>query len=471
MLAYVIAGFHVLGFASSIDAVMNTRTAQGSAAWAVFLNTLPYFAVPAYWVFGRDRFHAYVNVRTATDRELQGEAARLANVIDASEVEAARADEVPLGAMARRLTGIPYLAGNEVDLLVNGEETFESIFDGIARATDYVLVQFFLVRDDGLGGRLRDALVERVRSGVRVYFLYDEIGSYALSRAWLAALRSDGVEVSAFNARRAPRSRFQINFRNHRKLVVVDGREAWTGGHNVGDEHLGLDPEIGPWRDTHLRITGPAVGPLQFAFLQDWYWATDRLLGLEWDLGEGAGSMDVLPVASGPADPLETMSLLYAGLIDAAEQRLWVASPYFVPDGAVSKALQMAALRGVDVRVLIPDQRENWSTWLSAFAYQASIAPSGVYFRRYMDGFMHQKVVLVDDRVATVGSANFDNRSFRLNFELTAVVADPAFVERVAGMLEADFAASEPMPADALARRPFWFRLAVNLARLTAPIQ
>ena len=471
MVPLLVATAHLLGIVSAVDAVMNTRTAQGAAAWAIFLVTFPYLALPIYWMFGRDRFDAYAEIRAGTDRELRGEAARLAAWVEASEVEAQRSDLLPLGSSARKLAGVPYLAGNDVELLVDGDATFDSILAGIARATDYVLVQFYIVRDDGLGARFRDALVERVRAGVRFYFLYDEVGSYGLPRPWLAALRSDGVEVSAFNSLRGPDSRFRINFRNHRKLVVVDGRDAWIGGHNVGDEYLGLDPDVGPWRDTHLRVSGPAVGPFQFAFLQDWHWATDGLLGLEWAPPERRGDAEVLALASGPADPFETVSLAYTGLIDAAEERVWVASPYFVPDGAVAKALQMAALRGVDVRVLIPDGRDHWSTWLAAFAYQARVAPSGVFFRRYMEGFMHQKVVLIDDRVATVGTANFDNRSFRLNFELTAVVADPDFVLAVASMLEDDFTASEPMPEDALARRPFWFRLAVNLARLTAPVQ
>ena len=270
----VIVVFHVVGFLSSIDAVMKCRTSQGAIAWAVSLNTVPYVAVPAYWVLGRSRFQGYVDSRREGDHEIRQVA------LDASRLtmdqRSDRGAEDPLARASEMLAKIPVLQNNQVDLLVDGHETFESIFRGIEAAEDYILVQFFIVKDDEIGRDLKSQLLAKAREGVRVYFLYDEVGSHSLSKSYIQELREAGAEVLDFHTRKGPGNRFQINFRNHRKIVVVDGHTAWVGGHNVGDEYMGRDPEFGHWRDTHVKITGPAALPVQLSFLEDWYWAARR---------------------------------------------------------------------------------------------------------------------------------------------------------------------------------------------------
>jgi cardiolipin synthase len=308
---------------------------------------------------------------------------------------------------------------------------------------------------------------------VRVYFLYDDVGSHALSRSYKNELREAGVEVFNFHTRQSPRNRFQINFRNHRKIVVVDGRVAWIGGHNVGDEYLGRDPKFGHWRNTHVRIEGPAATAAQLSFAEDWNWATGSVPELNWTPESASDGSDVpvLIIPTGPADEFETAALMFTHAINSATERIWIASPYFVPDEGLMSALQLAGLRGVDVRILIPDKADHPLIYLAAFSYFDDALAAGVQFYKYADGFMHQKVILVDDVAASVGTANFDNRSFRLNFEITAMVADSTFVEEVEHMLQNDFAASRKVGPNEYSERPFWFRLAVRLARLTAPIQ
>ncbi len=281
MMAALVVLFHVMGFTSSIHAVMSTRTSQGAIAWAVTLNTFPYLAVPAYWVFGRSKFHGYVVARRNKDdrndrieREVIETVAPY-RVPDADRVEAAIA--------AEGLAAMPVLRGNGVELLIDGDATFKSILAGIDQAKEYVLVQFYIVHDDGLGRALKDHLIAKAKEGLRVYFLYDEIGSHALPHSYKQELRDAGVEINEFNTRKGSRNRFQLNFRNHRKIVVTDGRVAWIGGHNVGDEYLGKDPKFGHWRDTHVRIEGPAVLKAQVSFMEDWFWATDTLPNLNWD--------------------------------------------------------------------------------------------------------------------------------------------------------------------------------------------
>jgi cardiolipin synthase len=357
-------------------------------------------------------------------------------------------------------------------LLVDGDSTFTSILDGIDAAENYILFQFFIVHDDDIGREIKRRLVERARAGVRVYFLYDEVGSHDLPKSYKKELREAGIEVSAFNTRKGPGNRFQINFRNHRKVVVVDGKIAWIGGHNVGDEYLGRDPKFGHWRDTHVRIEGPATLGAQLSFAEDWYWATEQQLELDWQpVASKDGNIPVLILPSGPADMLETANLMFVHAINTAKERIWIASPYFVPDRPVITALQLAGLRGVDVRILIPDKADHLLVYLAAYSYLDESAETGVKFYRYQDGFLHQKVMLIDNNFATVGTANFDNRSFRLNFEITAGIADLDFAGEIEHMFENDFANSRLMEAQEFDAKPWWFQFAVKLARLTAPVQ
>ena len=371
-----------------------------------------------------------------------------------------------------RLAKMPFLSGNTVDLLIDGERTFESIFAGIAEATEYVLVQFFIINDDELGRRLADAMMERCSAGVRVHLLYDEIGSHKLPKAYLRRLSNAGVQVRSFHSSRGRGNRFQLNFRNHRKVVVVDGQAGWVGGHNVGDEYLGKNPKFGPWRDTHIKLAGPAVLGLQLSFVEDWHWATDESLDLTWTphRPEG-GDRDVIVLPSGPADSVETASLMFQQAIHAARNRVWIASPYFVPDEGVRAALQLAAIRGVDVRVLIPNKPDHLLVYLSAFSFLGEMIDGGVKIFRYEPGFLHEKVILVDDYAAGVGTANLDNRSFRLNFEITAITLNHGFASEVEAMFLADFARARCMTSDELAAKRWYFRLASRLAHLLAPIQ
>jgi len=467
----VMGVFHVVGFLSSINAVMGTRTAQGAIAWAVSLNTFPYVAVPAYWILGRSRFQGYTNARQEGDNKIRHIAVGAReHVIDHFSDRPEEGDQLAL--VGTQLAKLPVLENNEVELLVDGQETFDSIFEGIDAAREYILVQFFIVKDDELGRELKARLLLKARAGVRVHFLYDEVGSNALPESYLEELREAGVQILDFHTRKGPGNRFQINFRNHRKIVVVDGHTAWVGGHNVGDEYMGRDPEFGHWRDTHMKIIGPAALAVQLSFLEDWHWATNEAPELIWTPHvPGEEGVDVLVYPTGPADRLESATLMFLNGINSARKRLWIASPYFVPDESIMNALHLAALRGVDVRIIIPEKADHTLVWLAAYSYFEEAQETGIRFFRYMDGFLHQKVVLIDDRLSAIGTANFDNRSFRLNFEIMVAVNDPAFAAEVEQMLIDDMEKSvEMQPAD-LKEKSFWFRLGTRLARLTAPLQ
>ncbi|MEJ2310489.1 MAG: cardiolipin synthase [Gammaproteobacteria bacterium] len=469
-LALFLAVMQVLGVLTAIDAVMSTRTDQGAVAWAIGLVAAPVVAVPAYWVFGRSRFEGYVEARRQNEGEFYQIKERITDNMDGSVVQFQ--SRAPAWDALTGLSDTRLLRGNDVQLLIDGEETFDSIIEGILSAREYVLVQFYIVRSDSLGQRLANAMIDRAQAGLEVVFLYDEIGSSGLDEAYLERLQRAGVRVSAFNTTQGLRNKFQLNFRNHRKIVVVDGTTAWIGGHNVGDEYLGLDPELSPWRDTHVRLDGPVVIQAQGVIASDWFWAQRELLeDLNWTpVTVDEADVKAICVPTGPADPLETAGMFFVHALNTARDRIWITAPYFVPDEAVVKALMLASLRGVEVRILLPGLSDSLPTYLAAFHFVELLADSNVQFYQYERGFLHQKVMLVDDHTASVGTHNFDNRSFRLNFEIAAVVYDEGFAREVQTMLEADFANARRIDPASLADRPWYWRLGVKLSRLLSPI-
>jgi cardiolipin synthase len=470
LIGLIVTVSHVLGALAAVHAAMTARTSQGAIAWALCLVFMPYIALPAYAVFGRGKFAGYVKARRAGNSQID----HLARALEKRmRVFRNRDDDVdPNHYALEQLAGLPFTSHNDARLLINGRAAFEAMFAGIDSARDYIIVQFYIIQDDHVGREFKARLVRKAREGVRVYVLYDEIGSYNLPKAYRREIIEAGGLILPFRTSKGIRNRFQINFRNHRKIVVVDGDKAYVGGMNVADAYLGEHPTLGKWRDTHAEVSGPIVQAIQFAFLEDWFWATGDIPELDWTPRPSeTGNRNALVLASDPSDPIETCGLLFVHAINAARKRFWLASPYFVPDLSQIYALQLAAMRGVDVRIMLPERPDHILVYLSGFSFIAETEMAGIKFYRYQPGFLHQKVMLVDDEFSVVGTANFDNRSIRLNFEMMLLVANREFATSVSEMLENDLAQCRQVGPDDLYSRGFLFRIAVRLARLTAPVQ
>lgn len=467
---------HALGFALSIQAVMQTRTEQGAVAWAFALNTLPVLAVPAWFVFGNHKLDTAPGARRPGRKQaetLTWQWNRHAGRFAARPEQAAstRPDEV-----LRRLQAIaslPVTEGNSATLLVDGSAAYPAMLRAISGAERYILMQSFIFREDGIGRAVRDALVAKAHEGVAIYLLLDSVGSHALPAEFAGSMERHGIRVAYFTGMPGKTNRFQLNFRNHRKILVVDGTLGFLGGLNVGDDYLGKHPRLTPWRDTHMQWRGPVAKCLQVPFAEDWHSTTGSPPGaLDWELRpeEAAGPATALCLASGPGDPVETCAMAFLILIHAAQDRIWLATPYFVPDDKIVTALQLAAMRGVDVRVILPELSDSRLMYLASFSSFEALTRTGVRFFRFQNGFLHQKVMIVDDWLSAIGSANIDNRSFRLNHEVIGIVSDRAFNAETARMLEADLAHSLPSAPDALSGRSFWFRLGVRLSRMLVPV-
>lgn len=469
-IAIALGLLYASAFACIVRILLSYRTAQGALAWIIGLVAVPYLAVPMFLVFGRNRFGGYVRARRMGD-------AALTNLLNRFEKQTTSislpghehfSDELQV---LCKLGRQPFTSNNRCALLRDGEATFDAVFEAMEDARRYILLEFYIVRSDKVGQRIKSILKRKLAEGVEVWFLYDDIGSVGLPRKYLTELADAGARVASFGDGNIRRRRFQINFRNHRKLLVCDGHTGFVGGINLGDEYLGTAMDQEPWRDTHCQISGPAVTGLQLAWLEDWNWASSEFPELSWEPDiTPDGDQEVLILPTGPADTYETCALFFLNCINNARERIWIASPYFVPDFQIMNALQLAALRGVDVRIIIPEKSDNWLIKIAAYSYLVQACQAGVGIYRYQPGFMHQKVILVDNRYAAVGTANMDNRSMRLNFEITAINTSEAFVADVATMLEEDLANTRLMTERDYQDRSIAFRLGCRAVRLLAPL-
>ena len=313
-------------------------------------------------------------------------------------------------------------------------------------------------------------LVDRARAGVSVWLLHDELPFVGLPPRFKRSLTEAGVRLARPKGPKRLLGPFQLNYRNHRKLVVVDNEIAFTGGLNVARDYLGRNPSIGPWRDTFAEFRGPIVAQLALHFSSDWRWADgEDLNDLACKAPDRAGDLRAVALAPSPAEDIAAGNLYFFALAHAAQQRLWIATPYFVPDGDVLTALRFAALRGVDVRILVPAMADHYITHFAAMAYFDDMRSAGAEVWTYDPAFLHQKVALVDDDLASVGSINLDIRSGLLNFEITVVTEGQEAATAVEAMLTDDFAKATRVDFD-LEDRPVLVRMAARIARLFAPI-
>lgn len=470
--------FQVLGVISSVHAIMATRTPQGSIAWAISLITVPVISVPAYWVLGRSKFDGYINKWCDIPSHIEQEMEEVIQGMLPYAVE--NSVNFPEYEAATRLARSPLLKANDVQLLVDGEATYDSLYQGIEGARSYILFQFYILRPDESGNRFKELLIKKAGEGIAVYVLYDEFGSSDLNEDWIDDLIQADVNIAPFNTQQGSNNRFQINFRNHRKIVVVDGKSSWIGGLNIGNDYLGEDKTLSPWRDTHMRIDGPSTIISQSIFSLDWYYAAKELIkGLAWlpdevgvNLADASNKnkKEVMVLSSGPADNHETASLFFTNALNLARKRIWIATPYFIPDESTLAALMLSLFKGLDVRIITPRLNDNWFVRHAANIYLSELSQHGAKIYFYEKGFMHQKVMLIDDSFSMVGTVNFDNRSFRLNFEVTGIVADKDFASQVEAMLLEDLQNSTEVLNYNLENESYWERFKARISGLMAPV-
>jgi cardiolipin synthase len=367
-----------------------------------------------------------------------------------------------------------YTEDNSVLLFTDGRDKFGQLFEDIENAQDFIHIQYYIIRRDTLGKRLLKALTEKARQGVKVRVLYDELGSRSLTKGFFRSFREAGGEVEVFFPSKLHLINLRLNYRNHRKIVVIDGKIGYIGGFNVGDEYLGMNPKFGYWRDTHLRIQGQAVYALQTRFILDWNQASrDHDISYELDLfpevvSDGCVGMQI--VTSGPDSESEQIKYGLIKMISSAKKSILIQTPYFIPDASLLDALRIAILSGVEVSIMIPDKPDHMFVYWATLSHIGEMLKVGARVYIYNNGFIHAKTIVVDEEIASVGTANIDVRSFRLNFEVNAFLYDEGIAEHMARVFDKDIAVSHQLTYEEYLKRPNWIKIKESISRLLSPI-
>ncbi|UHA71977.1 cardiolipin synthase [Paenibacillus sp. 481] len=366
----------------------------------------------------------------------------------------------------------PVTGCNKTTVLTNGQVTYESMLAAIREAKDHIHMEFYIMRDDAIGAVFQDALIAKAKAGVRVRIIVDGVGSMELRRKYLHKFRQAGVEFHWFLPLVVSFFRRRLNFRNHRKIVIVDGTIGFIGGLNIGDDYLGLNEKLGFWRDTHLRIEGDAVYTLQGVFLHDWAFVTKEIIVRRELFPPHAcqAQEQVKMISSGPDKSWDAIQELFFSAITAAKYRVWMMTPYFIPDISILFALKTAAVSGIDVRIIIPGKSDSRLVDWASLSYVEELLQAGVRFYQYQKGFAHAKTLVMDRSLASVGSANMDMRSFFSNFEATAVLFDTATIDRVTEDFERDFADSVEIRYREFVQRSRKQRMTEAVVRLLSPL-
>ena len=366
-----------------------------------------------------------------------------------------------------------YTTNNEVKLYTDGRKKFDALLEDIKRAKYHIHMEYYIYRADDLGLEVREALVEAASRGVKVRLLLDAWGSTQVNRRFLNPLIELGGEVEFFFPLFMPYLNPRMNYRNHRKIVVIDGEIGYTGGFNVGDEYLGLVEKFGYWRDNHLRIHGQAVYTLQNRFLMDWNSQQKHDLVYQPDYFpeiESEGKLALQIVSSGPDSEHEQIKLTYLKMINLAKKEILIQTPYYIPDAPIHEALKLALLSGVKVRMQIPNKPDHILVYWATYSFAAELLEYGAIIETYENGFIHAKTMVIDGGIASVGSANIDVRSFKLDFEVNTIVYDAAFAEELREEIHKDSMKSELLTQEKYDQRGTLIKFKEGIARLISPL-
>jgi cardiolipin synthase len=447
------------------------RDSMSAMAWCLTVILMPFLGTFLFYVFGYQ--HVYRPLKRKRQHKHEFHQHRIR---DKSEHHTEHPHFPPrwagLARLGQHLDAFMPALGNSVQFYHEGVSAYAAKLEAIRSAQHHVHLEYFIFQPDEAGQTFVNALIDKARQGVKVRLIYDAMGSHRLTSRFLRPLREAGGVCEPFLPLNPWRRRMQINMRNHRKILVVDGRVAFSGGLNIGDEYLGKVPRFGFWRDTSFRLEGPAVTDLQHVFAEDWDFAADELLADSeyFPKQNECGSLPIQVIQSGPDQNLNSVREIYFAAILRARKRLWIASPYFVPDAGIHDALCLAGRSGVDVRLLGLKHPDKWLPFLACRYYWTDMLEAGVKVYQYAKGMMHSKIVLVDGQFASVGTANLDNRSLHLNFEVNCLFYDDKVAEELETQFERDLLDSEQVIAKDYPKRPLPSRMAENVCRLLSPV-
>jgi len=447
--------------------------------WLMLLYFIPILGIFLYFMIGHD-FHKQHMFRT---KEIED---AMYSAISKQEETIIRDEFEPADPRLRKYSDLVlmnleaadsvYSSDNEVEIYTDGREKFKALYEEIQKAEEYIHIQYYIIRNDELWQPFEKLLIEKVQQGVEVRILYDSMGSRGMKKSDWKRLRSAGIQVGEFFPALLGRLQLRMNYRNHRKIVVIDGKTAFVGGFNIGREYVGLDPKFGCWRDTHLKIRGTAVLALHIRFILDWNYTTKQNLFMTdryfrpYEQGGAPGEEAIQIISSGPDSKRQNIRNVYLKMISKARKYIYIQTPYFIPDETVLDAIRIAAMSGVDVRVMIPCKPDHPFVYWATYSYIGDLLDAGVKCYTYDNGFLHAKGMVVDGVVSCYGTANMDIRSFKLNFEVNAVIYSVKTAERLEAIFLEDLKSCTRVTQYLYGRRSYLVRAKEQFSRLFSPL-
>ncbi len=455
--------------------VRENRNPVRSLAWVAVLLCLPVVGLLLYLVFGRSLRNTRM-ISRRDRRKLKRESTRPPRL----ESLGLSPESERLIHLSRKLTDASYHAGGDVQIFTDGASKFAALKRDLAAAKSYILLQYYIISDDTTGREVRQILIDRAKAGVKVKVVYDDVGCFGVSSDFFQGMREAGVEAHPFFKVTFPDLASKVNWRNHRKICIIDGTTGYIGGMNIADRYIDGGTEFDVWRDTHLRITGSAVSALQYSFTVDWNFiglpiieerpdpAVEPQEAKAKDAAEPPIVMQLM--SSGPTSQWPNVAFLFQQAIASAKKRVYIQTPYFLPTESLLRCLQTAALSGIDVRVMIPRRADSKMLTVASASYIAECLQAGIKIYFYDAGMLHAKMVIVDDEFVSIGSTNFDFRSFEHNFESNMQIYSRAVNAQAAEIFQADLAHSSRVDAERWRRRPAKMKFTQSLLRLLSPI-
>ncbi len=471
---FFIGNLFVMNLLFAVVVVFFERRSPKSVwAWLLLLYFLPVVGFLFYLLLGTDMRKRKLFRNKEVEDSVQEAGRQQWDSVKSADIEVPGYTDLVLYNLK---TSSAVLTGdNDVDIFTDGNALFEALLEDMRSAKQFIHLQFYIIREDALFERLRQVLVQKVAEGVEVRILFDAMGCRTVSRRFWKELRQQGMEVAEFFPALLGRFHLRMNYRNHRKIAVIDNHIAYTGGFNIGMEYIGLDERFGAWRDTQLRIQGAATLCLQLRFLLDWNYAAGKNLFSEsrYYTNVSAGVRDfakIQVITSGPDNTRQVIRDNYLQLLHQARKSISIQTPYFIPDEAVFEALRIACSRGVEVQIMIPCKPDHMFVYWATYSYVGDLVMNGAKCYTYNNGFLHAKGIIVDEEVFCYGTANVDIRSFALNFEVNVVVYDSRKAQEMQQSFRQDLQYCSPITMDDYAGRNLSVRVKEQICRLLSPL-
>ncbi len=460
----------------AISVILDNRNPTKTISWVVVLFVLPILGLIFYFLVGKNyRKEKIFSRKGLKDFE------RIRNLSDNQIIELQEKDYIENEKIREKLPIINLLlrnskalltARNRVQILNNGDQTFRSIISELKKAKDHIHLEYYIIDDDNIGNEIRELLISKAKEGVTVRLIYDDVGCWRLGKKFLGSLEEAGVELYPFMPVRFPFLANRINYRNHRKIIVVDGTVGFVGGINIADRYIVGSEEIPFWRDTHMKIEGEAVNSLQVVFLIDWYFVSGKIVSKRsyFPKSRIRNRQLVQITASGPDSDWSSIMQAYFSAISTAKEYIYIAVPYFIPNESILTALKTTALSGIDVRIIIPGKSDSFLAFNGTMSYVEELLEAGIRVFSYQKGFIHSKLIMVDDVFASVGTANMDIRSFDDNFEINALIYDESLCNELKESFLEDLGDCMEIDYEQHNKRVFKRKFIESFARIFSPL-